>query len=111
MKHGLCFIQDLTLIRLCDLETSAGGKANLRRLGAASIVVRRPPEDYVVRLRIIQRPSGCARNCNYIECPACGSAVRQLLVTPATDHLQCSRCWGPSQLRYRSQERRRLPAP
>lgn len=108
MRRGCVYVDELAVLRLRDLVAGAGGKKRLRRAGIATAVLRTPAGDRFVHLKIVERPAWRGGSRSYLECPNCGVAVRQLLMNPVVDALQCRRCWAPTRLRYRVQEQRRL---
>jgi hypothetical protein len=112
VRRGITFRDEVTVITYHDLVRAAGGKERLRRAGTSIVRLVRPAGEQMVEVQIIERAAWRGGSRSYIACPSCGAVVLQLLFDPAGEALRCARCWGPTRLRYRSQERRvRVSAP
>lgn len=110
MRHGIAYVEDLPQVSYADLTRRLRGRRRLRRAGRAVVVFTGAWGERRVELLIVEHRAWRGGTRSYLLCPTCGVRALQILWNEQTEQAQCAKCWGPTRLRYRSQEQRRLGA-
>jgi uncharacterized C2H2 Zn-finger protein len=102
------YIEDLAKVHLHHLVRAAGGKKRLRLVGRWLVPVETPDGARQVMIEVTEKTMWRGGSRSFLRCPSCSARAMQLFWNVASDRFECRACWGPSALRYRSQEARRL---
>ena len=105
--RAVVYEEDQTSVYYADLVRAERGKKRLRQRGQAEVVINHNGAAHRVTLHLIEKPAWRGGTRSFIACPSCGKPVLKVLWHADENRFKCHHCWGP-QLRYRSQERRRL---
>ena len=109
MRHQVDLIEAVPRICYSDLVRRAGGRRKLRTAGRWTVLVAGPAGEQEVLIGIAEQPMRLGGSRSYLLC-GCGRRAMQLLWDAREGRFRCRRCWGPTKLRYASQEKRRIRA-
>jgi len=108
MTRAVDIVDDIPTVTYHQLVAQAGGKQKLRKSGHARVLIQGDGAQHDLLVQLVEHQAWRGGTRTYLLCPACEKRVLRLLWSSTEKELQCRYCWGPTQLRYRCQERRRL---
>jgi len=108
MSRAVDIIEEVPSVSYSQLVAQAGGRKRLRDSGQAQVLVQDGDEVRTVVVPLVEHKAWRGGSRTYLQCPNCARRVLRLHWNSAASELECRLCWGPTKLRYRCQEQRRL---